>query len=77
MLGHDHGVSQAALAAAGAVAYLPSGLGRVGSLNVATAAALAIYEMRKEGNGMTEASEADSRPAAPPSAARQEQAKQA
>ncbi len=47
MLGHeDHGVSQAALAATDAVAYLPQ-LGRVGSLNVATAAALAIYEMRR------------------------------
>lgn len=47
VLGHeDHGVSQAALAAADAVAYLPQ-LGRVGSLNVATAAALAIYEMRR------------------------------
>ncbi|MGI8662731.1 MAG: TrmH family RNA methyltransferase [Acidimicrobiales bacterium] len=47
VLGHeDHGVSQAALAAADAVAFLPQ-LGRVGSLNVATAAALAVYEIRR------------------------------
>jgi tRNA (guanosine-2'-O-)-methyltransferase len=48
VLGHeDHGVSAAALAAVDAVAYLPQ-LGRVGSLNVATAAALAIYELRRK-----------------------------
>jgi tRNA (guanosine-2'-O-)-methyltransferase len=42
----DHGVSRAALAAADHVAYLPM-LGRVGSLNVATAAAIAMYEVRR------------------------------
>jgi tRNA (guanosine-2'-O-)-methyltransferase len=42
----DHGVSAAALAACDAIAYLPQ-LGRVGSLNVATATALAIYEVRR------------------------------
>ena len=48
VVGHeDHGVSAAALAAADEVAFLPQ-LGRVGSLNVATAAALAIYELRRK-----------------------------
>ena len=48
VLGHeDHGVSHAALVAADAVAYLPQ-LGRVGSLNVATAAGLAMYELRRK-----------------------------
>lgn len=42
----DHGVAAAALAACDAVAFLPQ-LGRVGSLNVGTAAALAIYEVRR------------------------------
>ncbi len=48
VLGHeDHGISQATLAASDAVAYLPQ-LGRVGSLNVATAAAIACYEVRRQ-----------------------------
>ena len=48
VLGHeDHGISQATLAASHAVAYLPQ-LGRVGSLNVATAAAIACYEVRRQ-----------------------------
>jgi tRNA (guanosine-2'-O-)-methyltransferase len=42
----DHGVAAAALAACDAVAFLPQ-LGRVGSLNVSAAAALAIYEVRR------------------------------
>jgi tRNA (guanosine-2'-O-)-methyltransferase len=42
----DHGLSAACLAACSAVAYLPQ-LGRVGSLNVATAAAVALYEVRR------------------------------
>jgi tRNA (guanosine-2'-O-)-methyltransferase len=42
----DHGLSAACLAACQAVAYLPQ-LGRVGSLNVATAAAVALYEIRR------------------------------
>ena len=42
----DHGVAANALAAADGCAYLPQ-LGRVGSLNVATAAAIAIYELRR------------------------------
>jgi tRNA (guanosine-2'-O-)-methyltransferase len=46
-VGHeDHGISKGALAACDHVAYLPM-LGRVGSLNVATAAAIAIYEVRR------------------------------
>jgi tRNA (guanosine-2'-O-)-methyltransferase len=42
----DHGLSAGALAACDAVAFLPQ-LGRVGSLNVATAAAIAVYEVRR------------------------------
>lgn len=46
-LGHeDHGLSRGGLAACDHVAYLPQ-LGKVGSLNVATAAAIAIYEIRR------------------------------
>jgi tRNA (guanosine-2'-O-)-methyltransferase len=44
----DHGLSSATLAACDAVAFLPM-TGRVGSLNVATAAALALYELRRQG----------------------------
>jgi tRNA (guanosine-2'-O-)-methyltransferase len=47
VVGHeDHGVSRGTLEAADHVAYLPM-LGRVGSLNVATAAAIAMYEVRR------------------------------
>jgi len=42
----DHGLSPACLDACDAVAYIPQ-LGRVGSLNVATAAAIALYEVRR------------------------------
>lgn len=42
----DHGLTPATLAACDAVAFLPL-MGRVGSLNVATAAAIAIYELRR------------------------------
>jgi tRNA (guanosine-2'-O-)-methyltransferase len=46
-LGHeDHGLNPATLAACDAVAYIPQ-LGKVGSLNVATAAAMAMYELRR------------------------------
>jgi tRNA (guanosine-2'-O-)-methyltransferase len=46
-VGHeDHGLSSACLAACDAVAYIPQ-LGRVGSLNVATATAIALYEFRR------------------------------
>ncbi len=46
-VGHeDHGVSQSTLAACDAVAFLPQ-LGRVGSLNVAVATAIALYELRR------------------------------
>lgn len=46
-LGHeDHGVSPATLRACDAVGFIPL-LGRVGSLNVATAAAVAMYELRR------------------------------
>ena len=46
-LGHeDRGCSGALLAAADAVAYIPQ-LGRVGSLNVAAAAAIALAEARR------------------------------
>lgn len=42
----DHGCSPALLAAAHSVAYIPQ-IGRVGSLNVAVAAAIAIAEARR------------------------------
>ncbi|WP_018656376.1 TrmH family RNA methyltransferase [Actinomadura flavalba] len=44
--GEDHGVSPALLAAADAVAYIPQ-IGRVGSLNVAVATAVALAETRR------------------------------
>ena len=44
----DHGLAPATLAACDAVAFLPL-MGRVGSLNVATAAAIALYEIRRQG----------------------------
>ena len=43
----DHGLTPATLAACDAVAFLPL-MGRVGSLNVATAAAIALYEVRRQ-----------------------------
>lgn len=47
VVGHeDRGCSAATLAACDAVAFVPL-LGRVGSLNVATAAAIACYEVRR------------------------------
>jgi tRNA (guanosine-2'-O-)-methyltransferase len=47
-VGHeDHGLSQAGLAACDVIAYLPL-IGRVGSLNVATATAIALYEARRQ-----------------------------
>jgi tRNA (guanosine-2'-O-)-methyltransferase len=46
-VGHeDHGLSAASLSACDAVTYIPQ-LGRVGSLNVATATAIALYEFRR------------------------------
>ncbi len=44
----DHGCSPALLAAVSAVAYIPQ-VGRVGSLNVAVAAAIALAEARRRG----------------------------
>jgi tRNA (guanosine-2'-O-)-methyltransferase len=47
MIGHeDRGLSPASLALCDAVAFIPQ-LGRIGSLNVATAAAIALYEVRR------------------------------
>jgi tRNA (guanosine-2'-O-)-methyltransferase len=47
VLGHeDRGLSKEALAACDALGYVPQ-LGRIGSLNVATAAAVALYEARR------------------------------
>jgi tRNA (guanosine-2'-O-)-methyltransferase len=47
-VGHeDRGLSPGVLAACDRVGFLPL-LGRVGSLNVATAAALAVYEARRQ-----------------------------
>jgi tRNA (guanosine-2'-O-)-methyltransferase len=42
----DHGLAAGTLAACDAVAFIPQ-LGRVGSLNVATAAAIALFEVRR------------------------------
>lgn len=48
LLGHeDRGVTAASLAAADAVGFLPQ-IGKVGSLNVATAASIAMYEARRQ-----------------------------
>lgn len=47
-LGHeDHGLSRGCLAACDAIGFVPQ-LGRVGSLNVATAGAIAVYEVRRQ-----------------------------
>ena len=47
-IGHeDHGLGKDTLAGCDAVGYLPQ-LGKVGSLNVAVAAALALYEARRQ-----------------------------
>lgn len=49
VIGHeDHGVGKAALAACDGAVFLPM-LGKVGSLNVATATAIALYEVRRSG----------------------------
>lgn len=45
--GEDHGCSPALLAACDAVAYIPQ-VGRVGSLNVAVAAGVALAEVRRQ-----------------------------
>jgi tRNA (guanosine-2'-O-)-methyltransferase len=48
VLGHeDHGLSNAALGACDRFVYVPTP-GKVGSLNVATAAAIALYEVRRQ-----------------------------
>jgi tRNA (guanosine-2'-O-)-methyltransferase len=47
VVGHeDRGCTSATLAACDSVAFIPQ-LGKVGSLNVATAAAIAMYEVRR------------------------------
>ncbi|MEO6628964.1 MAG: TrmH family RNA methyltransferase [Aquihabitans sp.] len=48
-MGHeDRGLSPAVLSGADALAFIPQ-LGRIGSLNVATAASIALYETRRQG----------------------------
>lgn len=48
VIGHeDRGLSKAALAECDSVVFLPQ-LGRIGSLNVATAASIAMYEARRQ-----------------------------
>jgi len=48
-IGHeDRGLPPASLAQCDAVAFIPQ-LGRIGSLNVATATAIALYEVRRRG----------------------------
>ncbi len=44
----DHGLTPATLAACDTVAFIPL-TGRVGSLNVSTATAIALYELRRQG----------------------------
>jgi len=49
MVGHeDRGLPPASLAQCDDVAFIPQ-LGRIGSLNVATATAIALYEVRRRG----------------------------
>ena len=49
VIGHeDRGLTTAMLEACDAVAFLPQ-LGRIGSLNVATATSIALYEVRRAG----------------------------
>ena len=49
VIGHeDRGLSKNALAECDSVVFLPQ-LGRIGSLNVATATSIAIYEARRQG----------------------------
>ena len=49
VMGHeDRGLSKDALSGVDHVAYIPQ-LGKIGSLNVATATAIAIYEVRRAG----------------------------
>ncbi len=48
VIGHeDRGLTPATLDACDAVGYIPQ-LGRIGSLNVATAASIALYELRRQ-----------------------------
>lgn len=48
-VGHeDRGLSAATLSGADELAFIPQ-LGRIGSLNVATAASIALYEVRRQG----------------------------
>lgn len=48
VIGHeDRGLSPAGLAECDTVAFIPQ-LGRIGSLNVATATAIALYELRRQ-----------------------------
>jgi tRNA (guanosine-2'-O-)-methyltransferase len=48
-VGHeDRGLSAACLEVCDAIGYIPL-LGKIGSLNVATAAAMALYEVRRQG----------------------------
>jgi tRNA (guanosine-2'-O-)-methyltransferase len=47
VVGHeDRGLSPETLAGCDAVTFIPQ-LGRIGSLNVATATAIALYELRR------------------------------
>lgn len=64
VLGHEErGISPTGLAACDAIGYVPL-IGRVGSLNVATAAAIACYEVRRQAwaeGGAADAETADAR----------------
>ncbi len=68
VVGHeDHGVTASSLEACDQVVFVPQ-LGRVGSLNVASASAIGCYEVRRQGfatsgmpSGLVEAGPAESR----------------
>jgi tRNA (guanosine-2'-O-)-methyltransferase len=63
VLGHEsHGLSSAALAACDRFAYVPTP-GKVASLNVATAAAIALYEARRQEWSEPEGVDLDAEPA--------------
>ena len=69
VLGHEErGISTTGLSACDAIGYVPL-VGRVGSLNVATAAAIACYEVRRQGWAEGDGADAELADAGPAEAA--------